>query len=98
MKNKENEVVALFEKTHGRKPSDEELKALRAGSRLSIEQLKMAGCMINYPEPHMLAAIEFETRHARKPNDKEMEALKKGANLSLEQLKMSGCLINYPQT
>lgn len=38
-----------FQKNDGRKPTAGELEEFGIGSRLSIEQLKIAGCMINYP-------------------------------------------------
>lgn len=49
---KDIEVKAAiqFELHYGRKPTAKELKALVKGTRLSIKQVKMGGCMINYPQ------------------------------------------------
>jgi hypothetical protein len=93
-----SKVIAQFELRWGRKPNDEELAALKNGMNMSIEQIKMSGCMINYPYPGPVdfASRQFELRWGRKPNAKELQALEKGTRLSVEQLKIGGCLINYP--
>ena len=92
-----SKVLNQFEARVGRKATAEEEQALKIGARLTIEQVMMAGCMINYPSPDALSSMNFELKHGRKPSAEEVSALKKGRKLSVEDVKMAGCMINYPQ-
>jgi hypothetical protein len=93
-------AIEHFEVRHGRKPTLAEVAVLRTGSFLNIQQLRSAGCMINYPapepDPPEPATLAFKSKYGRPPTPTEAEILRRGMKLSIEQVKLAGCMINYP--
>ncbi len=44
-------AIDVFEEQFGRKPTEDEVRLLEQSASLTLDSLKMTGCLINYPSP-----------------------------------------------